>query len=466
MTTKTTLRRKIGQTMVLPIYGSDAYDVDEAHARANVSVYGLRRPCEIIESLAPAGLVLVPRIPFHPEYADLPLGAIISARQLAEYTEQLQEVAARAGLPPLLIVADQEGGNNSRLPVSALPAASLFGASNNPSLAEEAARLSGEAAARLGVNVILSPVADIVAQVGRPPIGERSFGTDPVAVAAMVAASVRGLRCQGVASAVKHWPGHGRADADSHDTLPSLSVSRPEWEAAERVPFAAAVEAGVDIVLAAHLQALALDPTAAPASSSAELTRLLRDELGFGGVVMTDALWMPAARDTGRSDPEVALAALTSGLDLLLAPPYPQTSMDRIVQAVELGELDERRIDEARERIYGLAVSLGADRTIGQSPPWEERVATLTETVERAATMPTQTELQSALEAAGGAHHDYESSFLEGVPDKAWSGFYAAYVLGRLGDFTTPTQLTRLLESAPSTDSWAAAAAPHVLENL
>lgn len=378
----TPLRRKIGQTMVLPIYGSDAYEVDEVQSKANISLYGLPRPHEIIDAFAPAGIVLVPRIPFHPQYPDVPLGGIVSASQLTAYAEQLQEVTARAGLPSFLVVADQEGGDNSRLPIPTLPTARSFGATDNAALAREAGELSGEAAARLGVNIIMAPVADLVAELGHPPIGNRSYGTDPSAVAAMVAASVEGLRSQGVACAVKHWPGHGRADADSHTGLPSLNVTREHWDAMERVPFAAAIEAGVDIVLAAHLRVPAVDPDGAPASLSAVTTQILRDSLGFSGVVMTDALWMSAVRGTGRSDPEVALAALAAGMDLLLAPPYPRASIDRIVAAVEAGELEERRIDDALNRLSMLRASLAAaHRAPGCVTAWEARVNALSAAV-------------------------------------------------------------------------------------
>ena len=258
------------QSTILPMYGSTATTASVDQRAANRSIYGVETPAEIIEALRPGGVVLVERIPFHPRYAELPLGSLGDSARLQDYVGGLQSVAEQHDIGPLLIIADQEGGTVNRLPVPPLSAPALIGATGRLDLAEQAARLTGLAARHHGVNLVLGPVADIVApgQPAPPPIGERSFGADPAHVAAMVAATIRGLHAGGVMAAAKHWPGHGRATADSHVQLPTLAIGRDEWLTHEAQPFVAAISEGVDAILSAHLIAPAVDEQNQPASIS------------------------------------------------------------------------------------------------------------------------------------------------------------------------------------------------------
>jgi len=151
----------VGQTMVVPLYGSSATTVTTEQAAANRSIYGEALPSEIIERFRPGGVLLIDRIAFHPGFEHLPLGNASTASQLVEYTAGLQEAARSAGMPGLLIVADQEGGRVNQLPVPALPAAAVVGATGRPDLARRAGELTGRIARSLGVNVLFYPVADV-----------------------------------------------------------------------------------------------------------------------------------------------------------------------------------------------------------------------------------------------------------------------------------------------------------------
>ena len=364
----------VGHSMVLPMYGASAESVTGEQAEANRSIYAADTPREIIEAIRPGGVLLLDRIAFHPRFGDLPLASVVSPAQLTEYTEELQSVARSAGLANLLIVTDQEGGRVNRLPTPPLPSASSIGATSRPDLARAAGELTGRIASSFGVNVVFGPVADI--GVANSAIGDRSFGADPRAVAEMVVATVDGITAAGVAAVAKHWPGHGRADADSHVSLPTLDVSASEWREAELLPFDAAVQAGTDAVAVAHLSAPALDPSGRPASASASLVRLLREVTGFAGVTFSDALWMPAIRRFAPTDPEAAAAVLGAGVDLLLAPPDPWGTMESIDTA---GAGDELRasLEASATRTFALRRRLGAAAQRPDGTDWSEEIRRL-----------------------------------------------------------------------------------------
>lgn len=311
------------QTMILPLYGSSATDVSADQRAANTSIYGYGTPAEVLAELRPGGVVLLQRMPFHPQFAELPLGSLGESARLQDFVAGLQSVAEQHELGPLIIIADQEGGEVNRLPGPTLAAPAHIGDTNRVELAERAGYITGVAAREHGVNLILGPVADIALDgPSKGPIGDRSFGSDPQRVATMVAATVQGLHHAGVAATAKHWPGHGRANADSHVQLPSLDITKQDWLEAEAQPFRAAVDSGVDAILAAHLVATAIDDKKTPASMSGPAMELL-DEIGFHGMRMTDALWMPGIRQQPLTDAEIALTALAAGADCLLATPDP-----------------------------------------------------------------------------------------------------------------------------------------------
>ncbi|MDH5289677.1 MAG: beta-hexosaminidase, partial [Acidimicrobiia bacterium] len=204
----------------------------------------------------------------------------------------------------------------------------------------------------------LAPVADVTRPDMASFISNRSYGNDPQVVSEMVTASVDGLQDSGVAAAVKHWPGHGGTDVDSHLELPVLDISRESWDQRERIPFQAAIEHRVSIVLVGHLAIPSLDPSGSPATiSPAMIDGLLRTELGFDGVVMTDALNMGAVKDI---DPgRLAVQAILAGVDILLVPPDLGVAYRALTSALERGEISPERLDQSVLRILRLKERLG-----------------------------------------------------------------------------------------------------------
>ena len=272
--------------------------------------------------------------------------------QLAELTQALS-----ADRPELLIAIDEEGGDVTRLEAgrgSSYPGNLALGAVDDPTLTEEVASAIAGELAQAGVNLNLAPVADANTNPLNPVIGVRSFGSDPELVARHVAAFVRGTQRQGVAACAKHFPGHGDTSADSHRELP---VAGGDLDAA-LLPFRAAVDAGVQAVMTGHLLVPRLD--SAPATLSAPiLTGLLRGELGFQGLVITDALEMKAVSETVGVE-EAAVLALAAGADALcvghdLHEDAVESIHAAILGAVRSGRLAEERVAEAAGRVEAVA---------------------------------------------------------------------------------------------------------------
>jgi beta-N-acetylhexosaminidase len=265
-------------------------------------------------------------------------------------------------LPPLIAV-DQEGGDVSRLPWDVFPSAlTLKGA---PAAAVQDA-FAGRAALvrRAGIGINFGIVAD---ETDDPAsfIYRRVLGTTPAAAASSVAAAVAGEE-GAAASTLKHFPGHGATEADSHATIPVTPVSYQEWQATDGAPFAAGIDAGAPLLMFGHLAYTAVDP--APASMSAEWHRIAREDLGFTGIAVTDDLGMlQASGDPRYADPAAnAVAALAAGNDVVLtvvsltADTAPAI-VDAIVAAVDSGALPADRLTEAAERVTALRLRLAAD---------------------------------------------------------------------------------------------------------
>ncbi|MDL2335357.1 MAG: glycoside hydrolase family 3 N-terminal domain-containing protein [Chloroflexota bacterium] len=245
---------------------------------------------------------------------------VASVEQLRELTGALQG-AARVG--PLLIATDQEGGQLNALGDGPTPfaGAMALGAVADEDLAERVGAATGRELRALGVNVNYAPVCDLATNPRNPALGIRCFGDDPQAVGRLAAATVRGLQSAGVAATVKHFPGLGDAPVDTHHDLAVVGTSRDQLESRELVPFRAAIAAGARLAMAGHIAVPALTGDASvPASlSPAALRGVLREELGFDGLTITDALDMAGVRAIGDADP--LAAALAAGEDLLLGTP-------------------------------------------------------------------------------------------------------------------------------------------------
>ena len=295
-------------------------------------------------------------------------GVVLFSRNIAEPQQVAALTAAlRAEQPDLLVATDEEGGDVTRLETasgSSFPGNLALGAVDDPALTRRVGRAIGGELAAAGIDIDLAPVADVLVDPASAIVGVRSFGPDPQLVARHVAAFVEGMQSVGVAACVKHFPGHGETVADSHLELPSSDASLDVLRERALPPFAAAVEAGVRAVMTAHIRFDAFGDE--PATWNQALVDLLRTELGFDGVVMTDALEMQ-----GAGGPEAiersAVRALAAGADALclgadLTAEQVEGVHAAIVSAVQEGALAEERLVEAARRVAELAAWTSPNR--------------------------------------------------------------------------------------------------------
>ncbi|MCP1309568.1 beta-N-acetylhexosaminidase [Paenibacillus tyrfis] len=292
-------------------------------------------------------------------------GVILFARnvqdpaQVAALTGKLQEAAQRAGTAPLWISIDQEGGMVARITegVALMPGAMAIAAGGSVEAAYEAALVAGRELRALGVNMNFAPDLDINNNPANPVIGVRSFGEAPEAVAEYGAAAIRGFQDAGVSATAKHFPGHGDTATDSHLDLPTIPHSRERIEAVELVPFRRAVAAGVDAVMSSHIVFPAFEPERLPATLSRRvLTGLLREELGFAGVIVTDCMEMQAiAAHYGTV--QAAVMAVEAGADIVLishSRELQEGALDALLEAVRSGRISEERLDASVRRLLAL----------------------------------------------------------------------------------------------------------------
>ncbi|MFJ3229607.1 glycoside hydrolase family 3 protein [Streptomyces sp. NPDC086787] len=351
LVSRMTPQEKVGQLFVARVHGHSATAPDQADIDANLQDSGVRTAAELIARYRVGGVIYFAvthntRDPH--QIADLSNGI------------QRASLALPRGLP-LLIATDQEHGIVCRVgrPATLLPGAMAVGAGGSRTDARTLALVSGTELRAVGINQDYSPDADVNVNPANPVIGVRSFGADPDAVASLVAAEVTGYRSAGVAATAKHFPGHGDTTVDSHHGFPVITHSRELWERLDAVPFRAAIDAGVDSVMTAHIQFPALDPSGDPATLSRPIvTGILREELGYDGVVVTDSLAMQGVR-TKYGDDRVPVLALKAGVDQLLDPPDLGVAWNAVLKAVEDGELTEARLDESVLRILRLKARLG-----------------------------------------------------------------------------------------------------------
>ncbi|MEO7003329.1 MAG: glycoside hydrolase family 3 protein [Ktedonobacterales bacterium] len=298
-----------------------------------------------------------------------PVGGIIffsrnirNARQLYVLTSQLQAIAREArARAPLLITTDQENGVVRRLGPDAtiFPGAMALGASGDESLVEAVAQASGAELRALGVPLNLAPDADVNTNPANPVIGVRSFGSDPETVARLVAAAVRGYQAAGVGATIKHFPGHGDTATDSHLALPTLPFTLERLRAVELLPFKSGIAAGVEVVMLAHIALPQITPETPilPATLSRRIAQgLLRDELGFQGVIISDCLEMDAIAAT-IGVARGAVLAMQAGVDLILISHRVDRQVAGIEAALEAarqGALDPVELRASVARILRL----------------------------------------------------------------------------------------------------------------
>ncbi len=283
--------------------------------------------------------------------------------------DSLGELTSRR--PDLLVLADEEGGNVTRLEAaqgSSWPGNAALGVVDDVTATEQVAAGIAAMARRAGIDVVLAPVVDVNSEPDNPVIGVRSFGAETDLVARHGAAFVRGVQSQGVAACAKHFPGHGATRTDSHLGVPVVDADRATFVGRDVAPFVAAIEAGVRCILTAHVSVPAVDPN--PATMSNSWMSMLRDELGFDGVVISDALDMHAiARGVGRGPG--AVQALAAGVDLLcignpcFPEPYDGEAVfaevsEEVLTAISDGHLTRARVEEAAARVDALKAWLAS----------------------------------------------------------------------------------------------------------
>lgn len=278
--------------------------------------------------------------------------------------------------PNIIISLDEEGGDVTRLFVpegSPFPTPALLGRCNDLELTESSFRQLGKILKSIGVDLNLAPVADVATQIDNPIVAVRSFGNDADLVSRHVVSAVKGLRSAGIASCIKHFPGHGGVLEDSHHDLPKLSGEIGELINSHLKPFISAINERVEAIMMGHILLSAIDSTS-PASCSSLVTRkLLRKDLGFDGLVVTDALDMGALGGTKKIHTS-ALRAISAGADLLCfsglydQSSFVESSLAAIREVVEKGEIDSNSIEQNAERIRSWRPPVATDSSPASLP--------------------------------------------------------------------------------------------------
>ena len=290
----------------------------------------------------------------------------VSATDVARVTNQLQTDSKL----PLLVAADLERGVASRLnDVPDFPWPMAFGAVGNATEVERFAAITARQARAVGIHWALAPVADVNSNPANPVINDRSFGEDPEQVGALVAAFIRGGHENGLLVTAKHFPGYGDTSIDSHRSIASVEGNLEHLQTVEFPPFRKAIESGVDAILLAHARVPALDPEPGRITtvSPKVVSEVLKDQLGFKGVVLTDALEMRGLTELydpqkGSPTAQAAVDAVKAGCDVIMLPTDPDGPFHAIVEAVHRGQIPESRIDESARKVLMMKASVGLDK--------------------------------------------------------------------------------------------------------
>lgn len=300
----------------------------------------------------------VPGVLLNPTYGSVTLGQPLEAASIVNRLQAIAKV-------PLLNTADFEAGVGFRIEgATAFPRLMAFGAARDERLAFEAGRVTGEESRALGVHVNFAPVVDVNNNPRNPVINTRSYGEDPAAVGRLASAYVRGLQSAGMLATLKHFPGHGDTDVDSHIGLPIINHPRSRLDALELPPFKAAIAAGAGAVMTAHIVMPALDPTPKLPSTLSRpvITGLLRGDLNFDGLIYTDSMGMAGV--AAQFDPgEAAVRAVQAGNDVVLHSPDDGKAFAAIRDAVKSGAITEERLNASVLRILRAKARVGLHRT-------------------------------------------------------------------------------------------------------
>ncbi|MDN5892821.1 MAG: hypothetical protein L0H93_02245 [Nocardioides sp.] len=335
-----------------------------ARAASRLSLYELAGQVIVARyggTAAPVGLV-----------RDLHLGGVIvfddnvtSTGQIAGSNRTLRRQIHR----PLFVGVDQEGGVVERVQGRAtrFPAFMSAGAADDPALTRAAARASGAELNGLGFVGVFAPDADVTSGPDDPTIGSRSAGASPALVSRHVLASLAGFTSTGVLPVVKHFPGHGSVPADSHEVLPVQKRTRATLAKVDMAPFRKAVEAGAPAIMVGHIDVRAIDAGTPASLSRKVITGVLRRQLGFTGLIVTDALDMAGISNDNGSR-AAAVKALRAGADVLLMPAEPVAARDAIVQAVRNGSLRRDRLEDAATRVLSFLIHQQKSKQVTAKP--------------------------------------------------------------------------------------------------
>ena len=344
-----TLEQKVGQLFATYVYGDSATTTDPAYTTQNQALYGVDNGAQVVAKYHLGSVIYFAWS-----------GNLANPAQIATLSNGLQQSASDNGGTPLLISTDQEGGNVTRIgaPVAVSPGNMAIGATFSPADSFAMSHATGQQLHALGIDVDDAPVVDTNTNPANTADGPRSFGDRAGPVSAMAAASVLGYETAGVAATAKHFPGLGSTSINTDNGIAISDETRAQFDANDLPPFRAAIAAGVDEIMAAHIVAPSLDPSGAPASLSKPIvTDLLRNQLHYNGVVVTDALSAAALQNV---DPaERAVQAVEAGDDQLLMPTNLADAENAVLAAVQSGRLTEARIDQSVTRLLTLKTRLG-----------------------------------------------------------------------------------------------------------
>lgn len=300
--------------------------------------------------------------------SECPVGGIIyfSANlKDASQTKEMIENTQSFSKIPLFIGVDEEGGivsrlgANSAMGVTHHPPMKEIGNSKNAEKAYEVGKTLGTELSALGFNVNFAPVADVLVNEKNSVIGNRSFGTDPENVADMVSATVKGMEENGVSATLKHFPGHGSTYSDSHTGYTASARTIDELRKTEFIPFKSGISSGVDFIMAAHITMVNATKDSLPATLSKEVIEgMLKNELGYKGIVITDAMNMGAIANEYTVE-EATVKSIQAGCDMILMPKDLKIAHNALVAAVMSGEITEARIDESVRKILELKLEKG-----------------------------------------------------------------------------------------------------------
>ena len=318
-----TIRDKVGQLLMIGFEGTELS----------------RDFSDWLKEYRPGGVILFSR-------------NLVDPHQIADLTQSFQEHSLHA---PLLIAIDQEGGRVSRLPkaFTIFPPAASVGACHSQDLAYRAAAATAKELRAVGINMNMAPVLDVNTNPSNPIIGDRAFGENPEQVCEMATATIAGFHEHGVIACGKHFPGHGETTADSHKELPVVNLSKERLEQVELRPFRDAIHHDLSAIMSAHVRYPALDDTFPATLSQPILTDLLRSDLGFSGLILSDDLEMNAIVDHS-SVGEAAVQSVNAGVDMLLICHRQDRqieAIEAIEQALSKGDLAMNRIEASIARL-------------------------------------------------------------------------------------------------------------------